>query len=90
MPHAPAGLGEAVVSGGSRAVESLQLSPAVHARAVHAADAAFVSGFNEIILIAAILSFAGAVLGFLLVRSEDFVQPEQAPAEPAEPAEQAA
>ena len=41
---------------------------------VHAADVAFVSGFNEIILIAAILSFVGAALGFALVRSSDFVQ----------------
>jgi EmrB/QacA subfamily drug resistance transporter len=75
MPHAPAGLGEAVASGGSRAVAALPLPPAVHAKAVHAADAAFVCGFNEIIMIAAILSFVGAALGFALVRSRDFVQP---------------
>ncbi|MFI5027922.1 MAG: MFS transporter, partial [Solirubrobacterales bacterium] len=75
MPHAPAGLGEAVVSGGSRAVAALPLPQAIQAKAAHSADVAFVSGFNEIILIAAILSFVGAALGFLLVRSEDFVQP---------------
>jgi EmrB/QacA subfamily drug resistance transporter len=74
LPHAPAGLGEIVVSSGSRGVAALQLPPAIHAKAVHAADVAFVSGFNEIILIAAILSFVGAALGFALVRSEDFVQ----------------
>jgi EmrB/QacA subfamily drug resistance transporter len=82
LPHAPAGLGEAVASGGSRAVAALPLPPAVHAKAVHAADVAFVSGFNSIILIAAILSFAGAILGFLLVRSKDFVQ-QGGPPEPA-------
>jgi small basic protein len=49
---------------------------------VHASDVAFVSGFNEILLIAAILSFVGAALGFALVRSEDFVQ-QGAPSEPA-------
>jgi len=74
LPHAPAGLGEVVASGGSRAVAELPLPPAIHDKAVHAADVAFISGFNEIILIAAILSFAGAALGFALVRSSDFVQ----------------
>jgi EmrB/QacA subfamily drug resistance transporter len=71
LPEVPAGLGEAVASGGSRAAAELGF----HSGAVHAADAAFVSGMNEILLIGAIISFAGAILGFLLVRSEDFVQP---------------
>jgi len=75
VPKAPAGLGEAVASGGSRAVSELPLSPAIHAKATHAADVAFVSGMNEILVIGAIICFVGAVLGFLLVRSEDFVQP---------------
>src|SRR3954452_22740103 len=83
LPHAPSGLGEVVASGGSRAVAALPLPPAIHAKAVHAADVAFVSGFNEIILIAAILSFVGAALGFALVRSADFVQPA-GPPEPAD------
>jgi EmrB/QacA subfamily drug resistance transporter len=83
LPHAPAGLGEIVASGGSRAVAALQLPPAIHAKAVHASDVAFVSGFNEIILIAAILSFVGAGLGFALVRSADFVQ-HAGPEEPAD------
>jgi EmrB/QacA subfamily drug resistance transporter len=75
VPRAPAGLGEAVASGGSRAVAELPLPPAIHAKATHAADIAFVSGMNEILVIGAIICFVGAVLGFLLVRSEDFVQP---------------
>jgi EmrB/QacA subfamily drug resistance transporter len=83
LPHAPAGLGEVVASGGSRAVAALPLPPAVHVKAVHAADVAFVSGFNEIILIAAVLSFVGAGLGFALVRSRDFVQ-QAGPPEPAD------
>jgi predicted MFS family arabinose efflux permease len=74
VPRAPAGLGEAVASGGSRAVAELPLPPAIHAKATHAADIAFVSGMNEILVIGAIICFVGAVLGFLLVRSEDFVQ----------------
>jgi EmrB/QacA subfamily drug resistance transporter len=83
LPHAPAGLGEVVASGGSRAVAALPLPPAVHVKAVHAADVAFVSGFNEIILIAAVLSFVGAGLGFALVRSQDFVQQAGPPEEAA-------
>jgi prolipoprotein diacylglyceryltransferase len=50
---------------------------------VHASNVAFTSGFNEIILIAAIVSFVGATLGYLLVRSRDFVQPTEDVAEPA-------
>jgi len=75
LPHAPAGLGEVVASGGSRAVAALPLPPGIHVKAVHAADVAFVSALNEVILIGAILSFVGAILGFALVRQRDFVQP---------------
>jgi EmrB/QacA subfamily drug resistance transporter len=71
LPEVPAGLGEAVASGGSRAASEMGF----HGGALHAADAAFVSGMNEILVIGAIICFVGAVLGFLLVRSEDFVQP---------------
>ncbi|HET7120031.1 MAG TPA: MFS transporter [Solirubrobacterales bacterium] len=83
LPKAPSGLGEAVASGGSRAVAELPLPPAIHAKAVHAADVAFVGGMNSILLIAALISFAGAALGFWLVRSKDFVQPTGGPTEPA-------
>ena len=75
LPHAPAGLGEVVASGGSRAVAALPLPPAVHHKAVQAADVAFVSAMNDVILIAAITSLLGAILGFALVRARDFVQP---------------
>src|SRR6476659_7090706 len=68
VPNAPDGLGEVVASGGSRAVAELPLPPALHAKAVHAADVAFVSGLNTIILIAALMSFGGAIVGLLLVR----------------------
>jgi EmrB/QacA subfamily drug resistance transporter len=74
MPNAPNGLGELVASGGSRAAAAAA-PPGLHDRVVQASNEAFVSGFNEIILIAAVLSFVGAALGFALVRSKDFVQP---------------
>jgi EmrB/QacA subfamily drug resistance transporter len=84
LPHAPSGLGELVSSGGSRAVEEA-LGHRATPHLLHAADSAFVSGFNEIILIAALVSFVGGALGFALVRSKDFVQPTGGPEPVAEP-----
>jgi EmrB/QacA subfamily drug resistance transporter len=73
LPRAPSGLGEVIASGGSRAAGAV--APArIKPEVIHASDVAFVGAFNEIILIAAILSFVGAALGFVLVRSRDFVQ----------------
>ncbi len=74
LPRAPQGLGEIVAESGSRGVAAINLPPALHLKATHAADIAFVGGFNSIILIAAILSFVGAVAGFVLTRSRYFVQ----------------
>ncbi len=86
LPNAPPGLAEVVSSGGSRAAANVA-PPAQRPEIVHAAKIAFVSGFNEILLIGAILSFVGAALGFALVRAGDFVQsapePEAAEAVPA-------
>jgi EmrB/QacA subfamily drug resistance transporter len=73
LPNAPDGLGELVASGGTKAAVAVA-PPGSRAEVAHASTVAFVSGFNEIILIAAILSFIGAALGFFLVRSSDFVQ----------------
>jgi len=73
LPNAPDGLGELVASGGSKAAAAVA-PPGQRAEVIHASNVAFASGFNEIILIAAILSFVGAALGFFLVRSRDFVQ----------------
>jgi EmrB/QacA subfamily drug resistance transporter len=83
LPGAPPGLAEAVASGGSRAAAGAA-PPGQRPEIVHAAKVAFVSGFNEILLIGAILSFAGAALGFALVRASDFIQasPEPEAAEP--------
>jgi EmrB/QacA subfamily drug resistance transporter len=80
LPGAPHGLAELVSSGGSRAA-ALAAPPGEKAAYVHASTEAFISGFNEIVLIAAIVSFVGAALGFALVRSRDFVQPTGGPVE---------
>jgi EmrB/QacA subfamily drug resistance transporter len=57
-----------------------------------AADAAFITAFNEILLIAGFVALAGAVLGFVLVRQKDFVGAAQAQPSPerVEPAAEAA
>ena len=82
LPNAPPGLAEAVASGGSRAAAGAA-PPGQRPEIVHAAKVAFVSGFNEILLIGAIVALLGAALGFALVRASDFVQPTEAAAEPA-------
>ena len=48
--------------------------PGARAMIGHAARTAFVSGLNDILLVAAIVSFVGAAAGFALVRRRDFVQ----------------
>jgi predicted MFS family arabinose efflux permease len=84
LANAPSGLAEAVASGGTRA--AAESAPAgQRVEVVHAARVAFVSAFNEILLIGAIVAFAGAALGFALVRSKDFV-PASPEAEATEPA----
>jgi len=91
LPRAPHGLGEIVASGGSRAVAALNLPPAIHAKAVHASDVAFVGAFNSILLIGAIVALVGAVAGLVLTRSSSFVQHGQGQAqEPANSAPDAA
>jgi EmrB/QacA subfamily drug resistance transporter len=77
LPTAPAGLAEAVSSGGSRAAAAAA-PPGQRVEIVHASKVAFVSGFNEILLIGAVVAFLGAALGFALVRSSDFVQSTEA------------
>jgi EmrB/QacA subfamily drug resistance transporter len=47
-----------------------------------AAQVSFISALNEILMVAAIVAFAGAVLGMVLVRSRDFAHGTEA-AEPA-------
>ncbi len=80
MPNAPSGLAELISSGGAKAAVAVT-PPGQRAEVSHAATVAFISGLNEILLIGAILSFAGAILGFTLVRRKDFFaapQPETA------------
>src|SRR5205085_2953328 len=65
-------LGHAVAAGGAGA--ALQRVPAgQRAQIAGVVHGAFASAMNEILLVAAIVSFTGAVLGLVLVRGSDFV-----------------
>lgn len=75
LSGSPHGLAKAAASGEFSAQGDPKLVQAVHA--------AFISGLNEILLVAAFVTFAGALLAVLLVRQRDFVvagAPESAPA----------
>jgi EmrB/QacA subfamily drug resistance transporter len=84
-------LSEAVSSGAIHQVVANVPGP-LKATVQRAADASFITAFNEILLIAGFVALAGALLGFLMVRRADFVgapQPQasaQAPERDAAPA----
>jgi EmrB/QacA subfamily drug resistance transporter len=63
------------------------VAPSAREMLAHTARAGFVSGLNEILLIAGIVAFVGSALAFVLIRQKDFVEPvfveEPAPATPA-------
>ena len=75
LPQVPAGLGDAVASGGTRAVPP---------RLADAAREAFVAGLNEILLVGAATVLVGSLAVFALIRARDFVsarKPAPAPAD---------
>jgi len=82
LPQAPSGFSDAVSSGAiDQAVA--QAPPQFQDQALAAAHDAFITGFNEILLIGAAVAVIGGVLGLVMVRRRDFVQ---APATEPEPA----
>ena len=84
-PQAPPSFADAVSSGAIHA--AVQGAPAgQQAPLTTAANQAFISGFNEILLIGTIVALVGAVAGFALVRSRDFVVAPDGEAPAAEPA----
>ncbi len=82
-PNAPRGFADAVSSGGAQG--ALQAAPpGSRAELATAANQAFISGFNEILMVAAVVALIGSLAGFALVRSRDFVaEHSQQAAEPA-------
>jgi EmrB/QacA subfamily drug resistance transporter len=65
-------IAHAVAAGGSGTVLA-RVPPAQRAHAAAAIHGAFASALNDILLVGAVVAFAGAVLGLLLVRGGDFV-----------------
>jgi EmrB/QacA subfamily drug resistance transporter len=84
LPNAPAGLSDAVSSGGTAAAVGAA-PPGSRAQVADASTVAFTGALNDILLIGAVIAFVGAALGFALVRSRDFV-PQGSPASESEPA----
>jgi EmrB/QacA subfamily drug resistance transporter len=81
-PQAPPQAADAISSGAiEQAVQSAP--PQAQDQAIDAANSAFLSGFNEIILIGALVAIAGGILGLVLVRQRDFVGAPQPQAEEA-------
>jgi hypothetical protein len=75
-------IGRAVTSGG--AARAVAATPAAgRPRLEHAVHAAFAAALNDLLLIAAVVAFVGAVLAFALVREQDFVGRAPAQAEAA-------
>jgi EmrB/QacA subfamily drug resistance transporter len=71
LPNAPSGFADGVAASGTQAANAAP--PSLHDRAVQAAGEAFTSAFNEILLIGALILFAGALSVALLVRQSDFI-----------------
>jgi EmrB/QacA subfamily drug resistance transporter len=82
LPQAKPGLAEIVSSGGSQAAVRV-VPPGARAQVADAARVAFTSALDEILLIGALIALVGAVLGFALVRSRDFVPQPSGAAEAA-------
>jgi hypothetical protein len=74
-------LGEAVASGGADQAVRL-VPPGARDAVAEASRIAFIDSFNDILLVAAVVAFAGALLALLLVRESDIVPPGPPP-EPA-------
>jgi hypothetical protein len=83
LPQAPSSFSDAVSSGATgQAVASTP--PQFRDQAASAASHAFVTAFNEILLIGAVVAIVGGLLGLALVRQRDFVAVRgEAAAEPA-------
>jgi EmrB/QacA subfamily drug resistance transporter len=82
LPQAPSSFADAVSSGATE--QAVQAVPAqAQGAALNAADHAFVTAFNEILLIGGAVAIVGGLLGLLLVRRRDFVAAPTAQPEPA-------
>ncbi len=84
LPQAPSSFSDAVSSGAAHQAAGAA-QPYPPGRALDAANHAFVTAFNEILLIGAAVALVGGILGLALVRQRDFLSPpaSEPAAEPA-------
>jgi hypothetical protein len=81
LPPGAAGHIAEAVSSGAAAAAARAVRPQARELVAEAARRAFIDGLNEILILAAVVAFAGAALALLLVRRRDFVTaPAEAPA----------
>jgi hypothetical protein len=82
LPQAPESFSDAVSSGATHQAAAAA-PPQLRDQALSAADHAFVTALNEILLIGAAVAIVGGILGLALVRQRDFVSSGETAAEPA-------
>ena len=75
-------LAEGIASGGSKQAIA-QAPPGARGQITDAANQAFISGFNTILLVGVAIAIAGAISALVLVRRRDFVAAPQAEGAPA-------
>jgi hypothetical protein len=85
LANTPAGgrtdeLAEAITSGGSDQVVAA-VPPQFRGQLTEAANQAFISGLNDILIVAMAVAIAGAISAIVLVRRRDFVAQQGGPAE---------
>jgi len=91
LPQAPSSFADAVSSGAAdAAVQSIPQQ--YQAQALDAANAAFISAFNEILIVGGAIALAGSLASWLLIRAKDVapatqvVHPDAAPEAEPQPA----
>ena len=82
LPQAPSGFSDAVSSGAADSALA-SLPEELRAQASAAAEHAFITGLNEILLIGAGIAIVGGIASWLLVRNSDLLSPTAAPPRPA-------
>lgn len=79
LPQAPSSFADAVASGAAQ--QALRSVPdEFRARAAAAAEHAFITGLNEILVVGAGIAVLGGIASWLLVRSSDMLDPSEATA----------
>ena len=72
LPGAPDAFSEAVSSGAAQSALA-SVPPQLREQAAEAANQAFITGLNEILLVGAAIAFVGGIAGWALVRGRDLV-----------------